>query len=198
MLFLILSICGAIISVGYYETELAKETFYKKAPDMIAIFTGDSGRIPFGLIKALEYQTPQIFITGVYTSNSIKTLLLRQSKDLLRFINLNSGLIEIDYLARNTVENVLSTIHFLRKNNNYYRSVLIISSNYHILRIKLILSILKGSTDNFQFYFMGQEIDYWNWRNIKPLLKEVYKTLKTCGFLLLWESEFSITNIEKE
>ncbi|MBF0312809.1 MAG: YdcF family protein [Oligoflexia bacterium] len=192
-------LCISIISVARYESDLAKENFYKRAPDLVAIFTGDSGRIPFGLKKSLEYQTPEILITGVYSSNSIRTLLLSQNPELLQFMNIYANQIEIDYLARNTVENVLSTLRFLRKNTSYYHTVLVISSDYHILRIKLILQFIQASNDSFDFYFMSPETDYFQWKNIKAISREVVKTLKTLGFLLLWESEYPIKDdIETE
>lgn len=193
LLFLYTSLCLAVIFISQYEANRSKEAFYKRAPDLIAIFTGDAGRISYGLRKAIRYQAPQILITGVYTSNSIRGLLLQQDRDLLNKINLNSSFIEIDYLARNTVENVISTLRLLRKNPDFYHNILIISSDYHIMRIKIILYFTKSATDHFDFYFMGSDSNYHEWHNIKILSKEVIKTIKTFAFLLIWDwdTEFS-------
>ncbi|MBF0298810.1 MAG: YdcF family protein, partial [Oligoflexia bacterium] len=146
--------CLLIISFSRYESNRSKEAFYKKSPDLVVVFTGDIGRIQFGLKKAIEYKASQVFITGVENSNSVKTIMQYQKKDLLNQIEFDSDLIEIDYLARNTVENVISVLRYLRDNSEY-QSVLIVSSDYHILRIKIILNNIIGPTDNYDFYYWG-------------------------------------------
>lgn len=186
---LYIGICIYFIYLANLETNISKEAFYKKSPDLIVIFTGDIGRIPYGIQKALEYENSKIFISGVYTSNSIKDLLISQYPQILEKINLNSNFIEIDYLARNTIENVISTLRYLRMEKNL-RRVLIVSSDYHIMRIKFIFDKIKSPTDPYQFNFMGIESNYGQWRSIKILVKEVFKSLKTYGFLLLWDSEY--------
>lgn len=182
------SFCLIIIAVSKYESNRSKEAFYKKSPDLIVIFTGDVGRIQFGLQKAIEYQTSQVFITGVESSNSVKTIMQFQKKDLLKKIYFDSDLIEIDYFARNTVENVISVLRYLRDNQEY-QSILIVSSDYHIMRIKIILSSIKELNDDYDFYFCGVENSYLSFHSIKILLKEVYKTIKSYGFLLIWDSD---------
>ncbi|MBF0362240.1 MAG: YdcF family protein [Oligoflexia bacterium] len=180
--------CLLIIYISHYENKRSQEAFYKKSPDLLAIFTGDAGRIQLGLQKALEYNGPQIFITGVESSNSVKTIMQFQKKDLSQKMYIDSDLIEIDYLARNTVENVISVLRYLRDNPEYQR-VLIVSSDYHLMRIKIILNSIKGPNDDFDFYYMGVENPFFNWHSIKILIKEVYKTINSYGFLLLWDSD---------
>jgi uncharacterized SAM-binding protein YcdF (DUF218 family) len=160
----------------------AKETFFKSAPDLITIFTGDSGRIPFGIKLAKKYKQSNIFITGVYVKNSVDSLL--DSIELGKEIDPN--LLEIDHFARNTVENCLSTLRYLRQKKGF-KDILIISHDYHLPRIKTIFSEILSSDDDFNFYYMGVESDYSNWRNLKILYTEVYKYIRTYAFLMIWD-----------
>lgn len=179
--------CLLFIVVSERESKASSATFFKKPPDVIVIFTGDRGRIEQGFKLAKKYNQNKIFITGVYSKNSITTLINQNKLDS----NLNLNLIEIDYLARNTVENSLSTLRYLRKQESL-RKVLFVSHDYHIMRIKLIMSQILNEDDKFEFNFHGIETDYYKWRNIKILYKEVFKLIRTYGFLLLWDRDIAL------
>ena len=56
------------------------------------------------------------------------------------------------------------------------------------MRIKLILNDIVQPGEDFNFYFSGIKTSYTNWRNLKILYKEVFKLLRTYGFLLFWDS----------
>ncbi len=182
------------------ENKKTKDFFYKKTPDLIAVFTGDSGRIAFAIETFKKFSNTKIFISGVYNTNTINTLLDYQKSKKLPVIKIetetvnkdvetiDSNMIDIDYYARNTVENVMSTIRYLRKKKEY-KNVLIISNDYHIKRIRLIMDKLKDDRDPYQYYYKGIETNYKKWRNIKKLIKEVYKWIKTYSFLMLWNNE---------
>jgi uncharacterized SAM-binding protein YcdF (DUF218 family) len=161
---------------------LLEKLFFNRPPDLIVVFTGDQGRIPYALRKAKELKQSQIFITGVHSKNSVQTLLnpLTLSEDF------DANFLEIDYLARNTVENVISTLRYLRENRSL-KTVLIISHDYHIMRIKLITNKIKASSDQIEFFYEGVPTSYANKRNLKILYKEVYKLFRTYLFLLLWD-----------
>ncbi|MCO4792222.1 MAG: YdcF family protein [Bacteriovoracaceae bacterium] len=172
------------IVVSEDENKISKEAFFKRPPDAIVVFTGDKGRIGYGLQKAREYNQPRIFITGVYSKNSVDTLL-----DLKESVNPpNPDMIEIDYLASNTVENVLSTLRYLRKNKGLKR-ILLVSHDYHIMRIKIIMNQLSSEKETYEFYYSGIETKYDNFRSLKILYKEVFKITRTWGFLMLWDPD---------
>lgn len=175
------------------QREVAQKTFYQKAPDLIAVFTGDSGRIDYALKLAEKYPSAKLFITGVYVKNNLKTLLLKQGKGISveDYIEQQSHHIEIDYLARNTIENGITTLHFAQKTPGV-NDILIISNDYHILRIKLIMQMLQGTSQKMSFRFDGIETDYTSWRNVKILFKEVYKLFKTCAFLFFWDKDSTL------
>jgi uncharacterized SAM-binding protein YcdF (DUF218 family) len=176
--------CMFFIVVSEDENKESQEAFFKRPPDAIVVFTGDKGRIGYGLKKAKDYNQPRVFITGVYSKNSVDTLL-----DLKESVNPpNPDLIEIDYLASNTVENVLSTLRYLRKHNGLKR-ILIVSHDYHIMRIKIIMNKLMPDDYGYEFYYTGIQTSYDNIRSLKILYKEVFKITRTWGFLLLWDKD---------
>ncbi len=179
--------CLLFIVVSERESQNAATTFYKKPPDVVVIFTGDKGRIEYGFELAKKLNQEQIFITGVYSKNSVNSLVNHNEIQS----NLDLNLIEIDYLARNTVENALSTLRYLRK-HKILKKVIIISHDYHIMRIKLIMAQVLNNDDDFKFFFHGLKTDYYKWRNIKILYKEVFKLIRTYGFLLLWDRDLNL------
>ena len=169
------------------QNQVASEAFFKKSPDLIAVYTGDSGRLDYTFNKVEKYPSAKVFISGVYAKNSLKTLIAKQGTNLSveEFIEQESHHVQLDYLARNTVENGISTYNYLRT-LDAHKNVLIISSDYHILRIKLILETLRDEGDEYNFYFESIESNYAEVRNLKKLFKEVYKLIKTSTFLLFW------------
>lgn len=165
--------------------------FFQKSPDVIAVFTGDTGRLDYTFKKAEKYPSAKIFITGVYAKNNLEILLKKQGRDISvdQYLDLESHHIEIEYLARNTIENGLATINYLAKLDSPKQKVLIISSDYHIFRISRIMNALKSSSDRYEFYYESIENNYNKVSNLQKLMKEVYKFFKTSTFLLFWEQD---------
>lgn len=186
-LFSIFLLCIYIPRYANNHAEKTESTFYQKAPDVIAVFTGDKGRIDYAFKMAEKYPSVKIFITGVYAKNNLTTLLRKQGKDISvdEFLEQESHHIELDYLARNTVENGIATLNYLKRIEKA-KNVIIVSSDYHMLRISLIMSTL---TDGYKFYFDSIKGDYSQWRDLKILFKEVFKLLKTSTFLFFWDKE---------
>lgn len=174
--------CVLFILVSERENKAAEQALFNRPPDLIVVFTGDQGRIPFALNKAKEYRQSKIFITGVYSKNSVQTLL----KPLELGNEFDPNFLDIDYLARNTVENVIATLHYLREHRSL-KNVLIISHDYHIMRIKLIVNRLKAPNDQFDFHYQGVKTNYNSIRNLRVLYTEVFKLARTYLFLLLWD-----------
>jgi len=174
--------CFLFILVSQDENKITKNTLFNRPPDIIVVFTGHKGRIPYAVKMAKDFKQPNIFITGVYSKNTVQSLL----KEIKLGDDLDPNLLEIDYLARNTVENVLSTLRYLREHKNTAKKVLIVSHDYHIIRIKLIVNALTTDQDNFEFFYTGLETDYKSFRTLKILYKEVFKFFRTSAFLALW------------
>ena len=63
---------------------------------------------------------------------------------------------------------------YLNKNKTKdLNKILVISSDYHILRIKYILETLNRD-QNYIFMYDSIGSDYTKWRSVKILVKEVY------------------------
>lgn len=201
-------ICLAVYFIylaNQYNEETIKQ-FYKKSPDLIAVFTGDRGRIELALKKSEEFSKTNVFITGVYNKNTIESLINRfykesppvfeensddtNSENILPTTNQETKHIDIDYLATNTLENVISTMRYLRKNPNL-KNIVIISSDYHLPRIRYIVEKIRLPRETHQYFYLGIETQLDSYRNIKIILKEVYKFIKSWTFLILWTPELS-------
>lgn len=172
--------------VSKNENTLTQEVFYKRPPDLIVVFTGHKGRIPYAVSLAKKYKQNSLFISGVHSKNTVDTLIAPMNLDG----KINPDLLHIDYLARNTVENVLSTLQFLRKKPGL-ETILIVSHDYHIMRIKHIMNKLRTPDDRYRFYFAGVKTQYNSIRSVKILYKEVFKYIRTYLFLLLWDSDMT-------
>ena len=173
------------------QSELARQVFYQRSPDVIAVFTGDTGRLDYTFKKAQAHPSANIFITGVYAKNNLEILLKKQGKNISveDYIESQGHHIDIEYLARNTIENGLATINYLSKQNLLHPRVLIISSDYHIFRIASIMRALQDESSEIDFYFESIPSDYSKVSNLQKLAKEVYKFFKTTTFLLFWERD---------
>ena len=145
-----LLLCVYIPIYAHNQNEITEQAFFRRSPDVIAVFTGDNGRIDYTLKKAEKHPSAKIFITGVYAKNSLKTLLEKQGKNISvdEYIEQESHHIEIDYLARNTIENGLNTIRYL-KTLDEHKNILIISNDYHMFRIAQIMEALKDQGSNY-------------------------------------------------
>lgn len=184
ILFLYLLSGYFFVLFSQHEKSRSVQTFFRKSPDLIVVFTGQEGRIPYALRLAKEFGQSQIFITGVNARNSVETLI----RPLTLNGEVDTNQLEIDYLARNTLENVISTLRYLRERGDASQ-VLIISHDYHILRVKTIMSSLVTKQDQklYEFYYTGVDTDFGNWRNIKILYREVYKFFRTYIFLFFMD-----------
>jgi uncharacterized SAM-binding protein YcdF (DUF218 family) len=182
-------VCAILLLDARNEGKNAKSTFVTSSPDLIVVFTGGPGRIEFAVKKAQEFKQPNVFITGVHEKNSVRTIMNPidpASKGPTEHI-------ELDYTARNTVENVVSTLKYLR-NNRGLNKILIISSDYHIMRIKMISDALLKEDEKFDFYFSPVPSDYLAFKNIRILYTEVFKLLRTKLFLIYWDQKSPIEN----
>ena len=177
-------VCSILLLDARNETKNSKMTFVATPPDLIVVFTGGPGRIEYAIKKAQEFKQPNVFITGVHEKNSVKNLITTIDPQ-------ETDHIELDYTARNTVENVVNTLKYLR-NNRGLNKILIISSDYHIMRIKQIIHTLIKEDDKFNFYFSAVTSNYLNFRNIKILYIETFKLVRTKVFLMFWDQKSSI------
>ncbi|MFN8369069.1 MAG: YdcF family protein [Bacteriovoracaceae bacterium] len=191
VLFIIYSLLAyGLIYYAKLESEKTYTALYQKSPDLLVVFTGDVGRINFAINKAHEFNAPKIYISGVHKKNSIETLMKEQlNVNYSSYASQNlENFTEIDYQAQNTIENIVQTLNYIRENKDFSK-VLIVSSDYHILRINMALNSMMKDSDNFNFYYLGSPTDYTHFRNIKILYREVFKFFRTLFFLVVWDKE---------
>lgn len=166
----------------------AAGAFFQKSPDAIAVFTGDKGRIAYAMELLKKNPTSKLFISGVYAANSFQTLLNNQTTSLTSEEISNEGMqIDLDYESKNTFENVRETVQYLKANPEV-KTVLIISSDYHIMRIKLIISHFMDNSRPV-FYFDSIPNTYTTWKDTRKLLKEAVKIARTFVLLKIFRDE---------
>jgi uncharacterized SAM-binding protein YcdF (DUF218 family) len=156
----------------------ADGAFFQKSPDAIAVFTGDKGRIAYAMELLKKNPTSKLFISGVYAKNSVQTLLNNQSNpNTTEQLSSPDMQVDLDYESKNTFENVRETVEYLKSNPDH-KSVLIISSDYHIMRINLIISHFLNNSKQ-EFYFDSVPTDFTTWKETKKLLLEALKLART-------------------
>ncbi len=167
----------------------AAGAFFERSPDAIAVFTGDKGRISYALELLKKNPSAKLFISGVHAANSFKTLIESQAESSLSEEVLRSeGMqIDLDYESKNTLENVRETVKFLRSNPQL-SNVLIISSDYHIMRIRLIISHLLSDTRT-HFFFDSVINRYNSWNDVRKLLLEGIKIARTYLILKVFRED---------
>lgn len=166
----------------------AAGAFYQKSPDAIAVFTGDKGRIAYAIELLKKNPSSKLFISGVYAANSFKTLIETQAQPLATDVIQNTDMqVDLDYESTNTFENVRETVEFLRANPQLNR-VLIISSDYHIMRINLIISHFMNKSRP-EFYFDSVLNTYTSWEDVRKLLKEAVKIARTYILLKVFRED---------
>ena len=175
--------CTYLVLQGDEETKRAESSLFNRPPDLIVVFTGDKGRIAFALEKAREYHQSHIFVSGVYEKNTVNTLFPTDT-DLT---NLDTNLFDLDYASHNTFENALNTVNYINRTKGINR-ILVISHDYHIPRIKLVLDkLIDSNRENApQFFYWGLKSDSSQWRNAKIIIKESFKIFRTIAVILFW------------
>lgn len=154
----------------------AAGAFYQKSPDAIAVFTGDRGRIAYALEILKKNPSTKLLISGVYSANSVQSLIERQG-DPIQDQDVASMQVDLDYESKNTFQNVRETVVFIR-NHPKLNNILVISSDYHIMRVRMILSHFL-ELDKPEIYFDSVVHDYTSWDNVRKLLKEAVKIGRT-------------------
>jgi uncharacterized SAM-binding protein YcdF (DUF218 family) len=166
----------------------ASGAFFQKSPDAIAVFTGDKGRIAYAMELLKKNPTSKLFISGVHAANSFQTLLAKQSIPTTTEELSAAGMqVDLDYESKNTFENVRETVEYLKSNPDI-KKVLIISSDYHIMRVKLIISHFMDSSKK-EFYFDSVPNSYTSWKETRKLLKEAVKIMRTFVMLKIFREE---------
>lgn len=171
-----------ILMTAKTEETRRSQGLYQKSADAVVVFTGDKGRIKRALTLTEKWPEARIIISGVYGSNTLKTIVTGHdgAESLL-----NSAIqVEIDYEALDTLGNVRETLEHLDSASVAPKRVLVVTSDYHVMRVRMIFNHLMKERD-YQIYFEGVESNWGKWSNISKLFKESIKTLRVWVILKL-------------
>lgn len=187
---LLISFISYIPIYAKMQKEKAAGAFFQKSPDAIAVFTGDKGRIAHALDLVQKNPSAKLFISGVYATNSFRTLVNNQKEiqNKVEMLDASNVQVDLDYESRNTFENVRETVQFLNQNKQFNK-VLVISSDYHILRISMIFShFITGQKP--EFYYDSVINKYSTWDDVRKLLKESVKYLRALVLLKIFNRDY--------
>jgi uncharacterized SAM-binding protein YcdF (DUF218 family) len=166
-----------LVLVANQENQVSQLHFFKKTPDLIIVFTGDIGRIPFALDKNQELGKAKILVSGVNRKNSVQQILKKLGRD--EQTSLDNDVVDLDFESKDTFDNVKNSLEYV-KNNSLYKNNLIISHDYHIMRIKILLWLMRdGIPKDTYFHFMSVRSDFFTWRHFKLLYTELFKVMLT-------------------
>ena len=134
---IIISACFlAVFIAGFVAFTMSlssKEALSSQKADAIIALTGGSDRISDAVELLASGYGNRLLITGVNLSTSVERL----SKVTQRGAIFFSCCIDIDYAARNTVENAIETRRWVEERD--FKSLIVVTSNYHMPRAMIEL-----------------------------------------------------------
>jgi uncharacterized SAM-binding protein YcdF (DUF218 family) len=149
--------------------------------DGIAVLTGGPARIDQAMKLLAEGKAKRLLITGVNRVVSTEALKEQASQGDQLF----ACCVDIDHEARNTIDNATETSQWVAK--NHYRSIIVVTSNYHMPRALAELGrVMPGVTlIPYSVVDSNVRLDHW-WRypgTTRLLLSEYIKYLPALGRL---------------
>jgi uncharacterized SAM-binding protein YcdF (DUF218 family) len=162
------------------ESKRTAEGLYQKSPDAIVVFTGDKGRIKRALELTTKWPEAKMLISGVHGANNLRTIMAGH-KDA-ETILASPMQVDIDYEAVDTLGNVRETLEHLDAAQEKMERVLVVTSDYHVLRVRMIFRAQIGKRP-MVIYYEAIPSDWSSMSNIKKLIIESLKTLRV-WFLL--------------
>jgi len=168
-----------ILMVAQTERNRAAEGLYQKSPESIVVFTGDKGRLKRALELAKRWPTAKLLISGVHGANNLSTIVAGQvdAQALL-----DSGTqVELDYDALDTMGNVRETLEHLSLASEKTERLLVVTSDYHVLRVRMIFNKEMGDKTAMKVFYEGVSSSS---ADMKKLVKESLKILR--GWVILY------------
>ena len=145
-LVIIVSIC--ILNIHSFLQEIKNNEINTVANinkiDGIVVLTGDQYRIAKGIELLKNYPDKKLLISGV--NKNINTI------DIMREFPNNKNFfqccVDIGKDAKNTFENIIETFEWMKSNE--FNSIIIVTSDYHVPRVKLEINRF---IDNQQIFY---------------------------------------------
>ena len=145
-LVIIVSIC--ILNIHSFLQDIKKNEINTVANinkiDGIVVLTGDQYRIAKGIALLKNYPDKKLLISGV--NKNINTIDIM--KEFPNNKNFFQCCIDIGKDAKNTFENIIETFEWMKSNE--FNSIIIVTSDYHVPRVKLEINRF---IDNQQIFY---------------------------------------------
>tara|TARA_B100001057_G_scaffold74929_1_gene69526 strand:+ start:889 stop:1482 length:594 start_codon:yes stop_codon:yes gene_type:complete len=175
ILFLSALILLSSLHIFYFLQEAKKTKYINNKTinkiDGVVVLTGDKYRIAKGIELLRDYPSKRLLISGVNKNINPNDIM----KEFPNHKKLFQCCIEIGEDSKNTFENILETYAWMRNNN--YTSIIIVTSDYHIPRVKLEMNRF---IDNQQiFYEAVRTSDSEKISKFKKISLEYIKYLRT-------------------
>lgn len=160
--------------------------------DAIVVLTGGAQRVETAFQLLLNNKAKNLLISGVYEGNSLEDLVQATGlSDIQKNQILKHCCVELDFNAHTTAQNATESIKWITDNG--FKSAIIVTSDYHIIRANLHFKRL--SPQDVQLYYYGiatrQNIfDHNYWQN---LFTEYHKSMVTAVY---WLVSFSRNQIK--
>jgi uncharacterized SAM-binding protein YcdF (DUF218 family) len=140
--------------------------------DSIVVLTGDKFRISKGMEILSNGIGEKLLLSGV--NKNIE--LINIKNEFPKYNNFFDCCVDIDNISSNTFENSRETFLWLEKNK--YNSLLIVSSDYHMPRVKLEFERFF-KTENTYYHSVNSNNDVNVIGKIKKLFLEYVKYMRT-------------------
>lgn len=125
LLAIVLLLIGFLLFAGSLER---KHHDPARSAEGIAVLTGGVARIDEAMKLLARHKAKRLLITGVNRTTTTEELKQLASQGDQYF----SCCVDIDYEARNTIDNATETSQWVAK--NHYNSIIVVTSNYHMPR----------------------------------------------------------------
>lgn len=167
-----------LLAVGYVRFATALSVTEASGPprtDAIVVVTGGAQRIGDAVSLLNADRGRRLLISGVNERTGREELakLNPTAREAL------SCCVDLDYRARNTIGNAIETRRWVRRHD--FRSLLVVTSNYHMPRTLLELSHAMPSVRFVPHPVVTDQVDvagWWNdWHTIRLLVPEYLKYL---------------------
>ena len=172
-LVIIVSIC--ILNIHSFLQEIKNNEINTVANinkiDGIVVLTGDQYRIAKGIEILKNYPDKKLLISGV--NKNINTI------DIMREFPNNKNFFEccvdIGKDAKNTFENIIETFEWMKSNE--FNSIIIVTSDYHVPRVKLEINRFIDNQQIFYEAVKNDETD--SILRLKKITLEYIKYIRT-------------------
>jgi uncharacterized SAM-binding protein YcdF (DUF218 family) len=130
-IFDLLLLCVVLLCIGFIIfARNVERTQYGpvRTADGITVLTGGGSRIDEAMKLLANHKASRVLITGVYKRTTKATLKKLASQGDQLF----TCCVDLDYEARNTIDNATETSEWVAKHR--YNSIIVVTSNYHMPR----------------------------------------------------------------